>query len=177
MGDFIRRLTPKQQKFVDFYIIFENATEAARRAGYREKWATKIGPKLIGMDRIQEAINAAARKTITARNITKGRVLAELARIGFSNLDDLATWGERGVKLRDSAKVGRHKKAAVQEISQKSGNTEEIKIKLHDKVRALDTLAKYLGLDQAGANEDGTPKNVIQLKYALNPKKQTDVPE
>lgn len=38
------RLTPKQQRFVDEYLIDLNATQAAIRAGYSQKTADRIGP-------------------------------------------------------------------------------------------------------------------------------------
>ncbi len=36
-------LTPKQQRFVEEYLIDLNATQAAIRAGYSEKTANEIG--------------------------------------------------------------------------------------------------------------------------------------
>ena len=38
-----RKLTPKQQKFADYYIETGNATESAIRAGYSKKTAKEIG--------------------------------------------------------------------------------------------------------------------------------------
>jgi phage terminase small subunit len=38
-----RKLTEKQERFIDYYIETGNATEAARRAGYSEKTAKQIG--------------------------------------------------------------------------------------------------------------------------------------
>lgn len=37
------KLTPKQQKFADYYIASGNATEAALKAGYSKKTARSIG--------------------------------------------------------------------------------------------------------------------------------------
>jgi len=41
------KLTPKQQLFVKEYLTDLNATAAAKRAGYSEKNADKIGPELL----------------------------------------------------------------------------------------------------------------------------------
>ena len=43
-----RKLTPKQELFVQEYLIDLNATQAAIRAGYSVKNADKIGPELLG---------------------------------------------------------------------------------------------------------------------------------
>src|SRR4051794_8716690 len=49
-------LTPKQQRFVREYLKDHNATQAAVRAGFSEKNADKIGPRLVGKSRVQKAI-------------------------------------------------------------------------------------------------------------------------
>ena len=41
------KLTEKQKKFVDEYLIDLNATQAAIRAGYSEKTARSIGQRLL----------------------------------------------------------------------------------------------------------------------------------
>ncbi len=38
-----RKLTEKQERFIDYYIELGNATEAARKAGYSERSAKQIG--------------------------------------------------------------------------------------------------------------------------------------
>lgn len=43
----MKKITPKQKKFADFYIECGNATEAAKRAGYSEKTAYSIGQRLL----------------------------------------------------------------------------------------------------------------------------------
>ena len=51
-----KKLTPKQQKFVDEYLIDLNATQAAIRAGYSAKTAGWIGQKLVAKSHISESI-------------------------------------------------------------------------------------------------------------------------
>ena len=43
----MKKITPKQKKFADFYIKCGNATESAKRAGYSEKTAYSIGQRLL----------------------------------------------------------------------------------------------------------------------------------
>ena len=52
-------MTPKQQRFVEEYLIDLNATQASIRAGYSAKNADKIGPELLGKTGVAEAIQAA----------------------------------------------------------------------------------------------------------------------
>ena len=52
-------LTPKQERFVEEYLINLNATQAAIRAGYSKKQAGRIGPELRGKTCVSAAIQAA----------------------------------------------------------------------------------------------------------------------
>lgn len=51
------KLTPKQQKFADYYIASGNATEAASKAGYSQKTARSIGQENLTKPAIKEYIN------------------------------------------------------------------------------------------------------------------------
>jgi len=55
-------LTPKQQRFVEEYLIDLNATQAAIRAGYSEKTAYSVGHENLKKPEIQKAIEEAQGK-------------------------------------------------------------------------------------------------------------------
>lgn len=61
-------LTPKQQRFVDEYLIDLNATQAAIRAGYSEKTAKVIAAQNLSKLNVQEAIEEAKNKYQNAQN-------------------------------------------------------------------------------------------------------------
>jgi phage terminase small subunit len=52
----VRQMTAKQKRFVTEYLIDCNATQAAIRAGYSKKNASKIGPELLGKTSVSNAI-------------------------------------------------------------------------------------------------------------------------
>lgn len=52
-----RKLTPKQQKFADYYIETGNATEAAIKAGYSKKTAKQIGQENLTKPYLKEYID------------------------------------------------------------------------------------------------------------------------
>lgn len=54
-----KKLTPKQQRFVSEYLQTGNATEAAKRAGYSEKTAFRIGAENLKKPAISRAIERA----------------------------------------------------------------------------------------------------------------------
>jgi phage terminase small subunit len=52
----IRKLTPKQQRFCEEYVIDLNATKAANRAGYSEKTSYSIGHENLSKPEISKRI-------------------------------------------------------------------------------------------------------------------------
>ncbi|QHJ78725.1 MAG: hypothetical protein [Bacteriophage sp.] len=68
-------LTPKQQRFVDEYLIDLNATQAAIRAGYSEKTAKEIGSENLTKPNIQEAIQKTQNIRTERTEVTQDYVL------------------------------------------------------------------------------------------------------
>lgn len=85
----MKKLTPKQQRFVDEYLIDLNATQAAIRAGYSKKTASIIGFELLRIPKVAAAIEAGMKKREKRTEITQDRVLKELSRIAFFDLRKL----------------------------------------------------------------------------------------
>lgn len=140
-------LTPKQQRFVDEYLVDLNATQAAIRAGYSEKTARSVGSENLTKPDIAAAIAAAQAKLAEKTGITQERVLNELALIGFAHPGDYFEWGPDGVTLVPKDSLTAEQMAAVSEVSQTtSTNGGSIKLKLHDKVGALTKIGQHLGM-------------------------------
>ena len=73
-----QKLTPKQQRFVDEYLIDLNATQAAIRAGYSAKTADRIGPELLGKTCVAEAIAKAKNKRAERTGVTAEKVVDKI---------------------------------------------------------------------------------------------------
>ena len=76
-----RELTPKQQAFVENYLIDLNATRAAIRAGYSEKTAYSIGEENLRKPEIQAAIQEAKKERQEKLNLDAEWVLKRLKHI------------------------------------------------------------------------------------------------
>lgn len=148
-------LTPKQQRFVEEYIIDLNATQAAIRAGYSERTAESAASRLLRNVKVATAVAEAKAARSARTQITQDRVLEELARIGFSDALRHYVMGDDGrLCLADDAPEGAS--AAVSSVKRKvrtytdaDGNEEtttEVDFKLWDKNTALANLGKHLGL-------------------------------
>lgn len=155
------KLTDKQRRFVQEYLIDMNSTAACVRAGYKcsPENASKVGPELRAHPAISKAIDAAISMRGTVCNITADRVLRELALLGFSNMRDFADFGPHGVKLKELAAMSEDAARCVAEVSEStSKDGGSIRFKLHDKKGALDSIAKHLGMFKDG--EQATVVNV-----------------
>lgn len=163
-------LNPKQQRFVDEYLIDLNATQAAIRAGYSQKTAGSQGFDLLKKPEIQEAIEKARAKTARKLEITRERVLEEYAKLAFldprrfynadgtlkrvPDMDDDAAAALQGFEV-DEIRMG--------EGSQVSGTT--TKIKWHDKKAALDSIARMMGWNQDKVKVQGDAENPLSVLF------------
>jgi phage terminase small subunit len=145
-------LTPKQSRFVDEYMVDFNATRAAIRAGYSAKTAQPASSRLLSKVMISEEVGR--RKEELAKQVPPERIVRELARIGFANLQDYTRVVGKDL-VPDLGNATRDQMAAVQEITVEEyvdGRGEDARVvkrtkfKLHDKRAALVDLGRHVGL-------------------------------
>jgi len=151
----VSKLTAKQARFVDEYMVDLNATQAAIRAGYSAKTAADIGRQLLRKTPVAGAIAERQRAVSERTGVTAERVIEELAKIGFANMQDYMRVGSDGDPYLDFSALTRDQAAALSEVTVedfKDGRGEDardvrrVKFKLHDKRAALVDLGKHLGL-------------------------------
>ena len=70
------KLTARQQRFVNEYLIDLNATQAAIRAGYSKKTASSLGISNLGKASIQEAIQRSQQARAERTEITADEVVS-----------------------------------------------------------------------------------------------------
>lgn len=119
----MKKLTIKQKKFADEYIISGNATQAAINAGYSEKTARKIGSENLTKPDIKSYIDERMKKLEEEAIADQAEVLKFLTRI-----------------MRDEEK---------EEVLVNIGNFEQeiqsMKVSTKDKIRAAELLGKRYG--------------------------------
>ena len=138
------KLTVKQQRFVDEYLIDLNATQAAIRAGYKKSEYTDTNAnKLLENTRIRDAIDMAMAERSRRTGINQDRVVQELAKLAFVNIANVVDL--ENVEILPTATD--EDLACIQSIKLKPGEFgDEKEIKLYDKKGALETLGKHLGM-------------------------------
>lgn len=167
-----RAVEERYARFVAAYLLHNNATRAATEAGYSAKSAYAQGYALLKKPEIQSAIergraeiNAASAERLA---VSSDRVIAELAKIGFSDLRRAVSWSmkdrvtgrgrskrtERRPEMEfvSSAELDDDTAGAISEVSMTAHG---MKLKFYDKRAALVDLGKVTGVfnDEPGANE------------------------
>ena len=93
------KLTEKQQRFVDEYLIDLNATQAAIRAGYSVKTAQEQSARLLSKVMVQQAIAEQMAERSKRTGVNQDRVVLELAKIAFVNAADVINAEDATIKL------------------------------------------------------------------------------
>lgn len=170
------KLTAKQARFVDEYLVDLNATQAAIRSGYSARTAEWIGPQLLGKTHVAEAVARRMKDRQRRTEITQDRVLRELAKIGFADIRNAVRWGNTELRVADAAEGGEpvpyhglalkasdqiddDTAAAIAEVAQ---TKEGVRVKFHDKKGALVDIGRHLGMFKdriEHTGKDGAPLN------------------
>ena len=98
------KLTPKQQRFVEEYLIDLNATQAAIRAGYSEKTAYSVGHENLKKPEIQKAIEEAQEKLSNKAQVTVEMVVQGL----LNEAKDLSDGSTQSARVSAWAHLGKH---------------------------------------------------------------------
>ena len=164
-------MTEKQERFIDEYIIDFNATRAAIAAGYSSKRANSQGVHLLSIPEIQAEVRRRKAEISAGLRISAERVLWEMAALGFSNIFDYVEDIDGELRLKE---LPPEKQGAVSSIKITKNGTE---VKLHDKLKALEFLAKYTGLTDHKANTE-TQNNLFEMIDACGKSANfDDIPE
>ena len=142
-------LTPKQQRFVDEYLIDLNATQAAIRAGYSEKTAYRTGADNLKKPQIKQAVEVAQSGREKRTEITADRVLEGLAAVAFGDLRTLFSDTGALISPSDLPDAAAKMLAGIEvsTVSRGEGDVEHVaKVKTNDRLKALELLGKHLGM-------------------------------
>ncbi len=97
-------LTPKQQRFVDEYLIDLNGAAAARRAGYSERTARQVAAENLTKPVIMAAITEAQQKLSQRTELTQDWVLTQLR----TEARESGEGSSHGARVRALELLGKH---------------------------------------------------------------------
>lgn len=141
------KLTAKQQRFADEYLIDLNATQAAIRAGYSPKTANEQGARLLANVSVRAYIDTRMAELSKRTGVNQERIIRELARIAFVNPPDVVDMDEATISPYatedDTAAIAAVK---MKRIPTQDGEGVEREIRFADKIKALELLGKRFGM-------------------------------
>ena len=169
--------TEAQRRFVEEYLTDLNGTRAYRVAYPGASYAaarTNAG-RLLTLPAVAREVRAGRAAQRRRTRVTADRVVRELAAVAFSDIGDLFDHTGRPVPIHCLDPMTRRAIAAVS-IGRVDGPagvvSERFRVRFWDKLRALELLAKYVGLDRLPppltAVLDALPEHVrVQVAAAL----------
>ena len=140
---------PKYEAFAQHLAAHKTADEAYGLAGYKPSRnnAARLKSNEGVKKRVAELVAAAAQKA----EIDIERVIREMARLSFADIRQVIRWGKKtaedgtvsfDVDLIDSASLSDDTAAAIAEVIRGKDGT--LRVKMHNKQAALESLAKQL---------------------------------
>lgn len=160
-------MTPKQTLFVQEYLVDANATQAAIRAGYSARTASSLGERLLRNVDVSAAIEKAMLERAARTGVTADRVVQELANLAFFDPADIYTPDGSLKPIHDIPPAARSAIAGldVTELRDSDGQPvgRAVKLRLTDRLGALDKLMRHLGQYQDRVTLKGDAENPLTL--------------
>ena len=158
-----KKLTAKQQKFVDEYLIDLNATQAAIRAGYSVKTAGWIGQQLLVKTHISECIRKRRDALSKKTEVSQERIVLEMKRLALFDVRNFFRDDGTPIPIKELSDDAAAAIVGLDVVSignSESGIGQVIKYKLPDKNKSLENLARILGHFDRDKNkeQDGVSK-------------------
>ena len=146
-------LNPRQQRFVEQYLIDLNGTKAVIRAGYSEKGADVQAARLLGNVRISAAIQKAMNARSQRVEISQDRTIQEIARGCFWDPANLFHEDGSVKQIQEMDPNTRRAIAGFEVVELYAGEGDQKrafgrlnKIKLVDRREYLELLGRHQGL-------------------------------
>lgn len=159
-------ISARQEAFAAGVAQGMSQAEAYRRAyprstAWKDESVWQCASRLMADIKVRSRIDDLMAKAAAANEVTQERIVRELARIAFGNKRAVMKWGPAGVALVDSDDLSDDEAAMVAEVQETITQTgSSLKMKTHDKVKALELLGKHVGMFAEKvqvSNPDGSP--------------------
>lgn len=169
-------LSPKQKLFVQEYLKDKNGARAARAAGYSKKTAREQATRLLSKVYVAKAVETGLARQIERAQLTGDMVIAELRKHAFAKLKD--AYAKNG-KLLSPHDMPEDVQAALHGLETdeifadrfKIGETK--KVKLSDKIKALELLGKHFKIFTDVSESSNTNLNVNSVPLTPEEAKAT----
>ena len=135
-----KMLTKREAEFVGACLVEDDVPKAAKSIGL----TPQQGRAIMARPHVRAEVKKRMERIMAKKEITAERVVEEISKVGFANLDDFVD-EDYALKRRPS----REAMAAVQSVKSDyddDGNPVRSEVKMHSKLTALDMLAKKFNI-------------------------------
>lgn len=180
-------LTPRQQRFVEEYMLDLNGTQAAIRAGYAPKNAEVAASRLLRKGKVSRIVERRKAERSEAAGITESRVLRELNALAFSDVSHYQQNTTTGI-LELAPGAPANAMSAVSSVKYKTRTVHgedgeaavlerEVEFKLWDKPGAVKLAGRYRNIQGffnkiEVTGKDGGPVQIEDQTQRLNSEEQ-----
>lgn len=168
-------MTPKQERFVEEYLIDLNATQAAIRAGYSKATANQQGPLLLVNVGVSTAITEAKAQRSERTGIDADFVLKRLAAREAATIGDFIVIGDDGLPSYnfDSATPDQIALISALQIDMVESpgdhsRTRKIKVTLPDGMKALELMGRHVNVQAFSDKLEIVNDPLAQLLKAID---------
>lgn len=156
-------LTEKQRLFCLYYVKYWNAGKAAEKAGYECSYPNgyyEIGSRLVKKSQVKKEIERLKKLLFSDIYLEAQAVLQKYIDIAFADITDFVTFGQKEVQVMDPLEEDKKPVTKIVNfvdikdsnavdgtiITEVSQGRDGVKIKLADKMKALEKLELYFDL-------------------------------
>lgn len=160
-------LNAKQLAFIREYLECNEATKAAKSAGYSAKSAQVIGCQLLKHPKVAAEISRRRLPIQKKSALTAERVVQELSNIAFFDPATMYDGNGNLLNVKDMPEETRRAIAGVEHHLEKG-----TKLRLSSKLGSLELAAKLLGM----VKEQQTQQQAVQIIIAAPPSQAQSIP-
>ncbi|WP_407528427.1 terminase small subunit [Methylobacterium oryzisoli] len=144
---------PKHERFAQELAKGTGVGAAFVAAGYKANDGN--ASRLNGNEKIRARVQELLSEGAERAGVTVQRIVEELAKVGFANMQDYMRVGPDGDPVLDFSNLTRDQAAALAEVTvedfkdsrgEDAREVRRVKFKLNDKLSALEKLGKHLGM-------------------------------
>ena len=144
----MKNLTAKLHAFAQAYCECNNRVEAYRRS-YRceamlDNTIARKAQEVASLPHVAEMIRKIQGEAAARNRVSVDETLRQLSAIAYSDITDFVEFDGTEAHLRDITRLAPEQRYCIREIDVHSGGG--FRIRLHDKLRAIELLGKHLGM-------------------------------
>ena len=167
------QLTVKQAAFAEEYLTDLNGAAAARRAGYAHSSSSEEASRQLANVRVAELVALLKLQRSERTKVTADRVIAEIAKIAFSNPADVLIYKDGNLLFRDLDEIDNPeivKGIKIKEQFNRDGDRigQVAELTLNDKLRALELLGKHTAAFTENLNLTTNGKDLPASQTVVN---------